>query len=109
MVLSFSSCKTGNVTDYLQAASDNELAFRLILDKKGIDSKDMSLEELFKKYSEGDRYGLFTILKFEKISPTTFEFTHEKIAVLSRIGRAELWRVEDGEANFIEIISVWVS
>jgi hypothetical protein len=95
--------------NYFETARENEVIFRLILDKNRFENKDLSLDALFKKYSEGDRMGVKTILDFEKKSPTIFEFTWENMAPFSGFGRTELWSFENGDLKFIETTKAWMS
>jgi hypothetical protein len=95
--------------NYIQAAKDNEIIFRMILDKFNVEHKDLSIDEIYTKYSEGRRYGIWTILKFEEKEPNVFEFSNENIAALSGIGRTDLWTIEDDKLKHVKNVNTWMS
>jgi len=95
--------------NYIKNAKTDEAAFRLILDKFKINDKDLSIEEIYSKYSEGDRYGIWTITNFEKKDVNIFEFSYEDIAALSGIGSTNLYTIEDNEIKSMKNISFWMS
>ena len=97
------------MNNYLETARENELAFRAILESAGFEQKNMSLEEIHEKYSQGNRSGVLAILDFEKKETDHFEFTWENIGVLSGIGKCELWSFANGSARFVKAINVWMS
>jgi hypothetical protein len=69
----------------------------------------LSIEEIYKKYSEGDRYGVWTILNFHEKEEGVFVFSNEDIACMSGSGRTDLWKIEDGKAIHFKNESVWMS
>lgn len=95
--------------NHIQTAKDNETIFRMILDKFGVDNKDLSIDEIYTKYSVGDRYGIWTILNFEEKEPNVFEFSSEDIAFMSGNGRTDLWTIENDKLKHVKNISVWMS
>jgi hypothetical protein len=97
------------MNNYLNTARENEHAFRAILESAGFEHKNMSLERIYEKYSQGDRLCALTILDFEKKGTHHFEFTWENIGALSGFGRRDLWTFANGELKFIKSIQVWMS
>lgn len=95
--------------NYIQTAKDNETIFRMILDKFGVDNKDLSIDEIYTKFSVGDRYGIWTILNFEEKKSNIFEFSSEDIAVMSGNGSTDLWTIENEKLKHVENVSVWMS
>lgn len=95
--------------NYIKNAKTDEAAFRLILDKFKINDKDLSIEEIYSKYSKGDRYGIWTITNFEKKDVNVFEFSYEDIATLSGISSTNLYTIEDNEIKSMKNISFWMS
>lgn len=99
----------GKKNNYLEAAKSNEKIFRLILDKFKVNHSELSVEEIYDKYSEGDRYGKWTILDFKETEPDLFYFAVENIAFLSGSGRADIWTLVDGELRHIKNQGQWMS
>lgn len=95
--------------EYLEEAKKHEVAFRAILDKYKVPNKDMTVEELYHEYSQGDRYGRWTILDFRETESGIFLFSNENIAFLSGSGRDDLWKIENGEAVIFERGAIWMS
>ena len=95
--------------DYLITAQKNEIAFRLILDKCKVPHKDLSVEEIYKKYSTGDRYGIWTILSFVEINENLFEFSSEDVATMSGGGRTDRFKLEGDKIIHAGNMSVWMS
>lgn len=95
--------------NYLEVAKKHELAFRAILDVYKITHQDLSIEEIYNKYSEGDRYGIWTILDFSETEDGCFIFSSEDIATLSGSGRTDLWKIWEDKATFIKNTSMWMS
>ena len=73
------------------------------------DHKNMSLEKIYAKYSQGDRSGVLTILNFEKKGSNHFEFTWENIGILGGFGKCDLWVFANDELKFIKNIQVWMA
>lgn len=107
------------VEDYLKNAKENEIIFRNILDEFGIKNKENSLDEIYKKYSLGDRNGIFTILNFktgpqeetlEKISAGEAIFSSQNISFLSGFGATRKYKInKDSSVEYIENTNVWMS
>ncbi|PZR10011.1 MAG: hypothetical protein DI539_21405 [Flavobacterium psychrophilum] len=95
--------------NYFDTARKNENAFRAILTRIKAPIENLNLEEIFEKYSKGDREGIFTIIDFVEKGDNKFEFTWGDFAPFSGLGRTELWIYADGEANIIEVISTRMS
>jgi len=107
--------------NYLDDAKKYEEVFRNILrslDKEELDL-ELQLEEIYKKYSTGNRYGIWTILDFRKgpfdslsvkFSENEVLFASQNIAFLSGHGRIDKYRVkENNSVEFDSNISFWVS
>lgn len=110
--------------DYYQTAKENESVFRNILrDLKSCRKErpmgtyipedldtEANLEEIFKKYSEGNRYGRFTILNFLRPNRNLAVISFEDIAFLSGAG-AELEYLirQDDSIEYKRQTSVWMS
>lgn len=94
---------------YMEAAKRHETVFRMILDAYGKDHKDLSIEEVCRKYSSGDRYGIWTILDFKEVESGIYEFSEEDIALLSGYGATVLFKIENGEVKHLKNISVWMA
>ena len=75
-----------NIINYIEEAKKNEKFFRLILDKFNIENKNLGIEEIYVKYSQGNRMGIWTILGFGERKPNVYEFVWEDIAPLSGAG-----------------------
>ncbi len=95
--------------NYLEEAKKHETTFRAILDKYKIPHQDMTVEEIYKKYSEGDRYGIWTILNFFENEDGIFSFSNEDIGCMSGGGRIDLWKIENGKAVHFKNEGVWLS
>jgi hypothetical protein len=95
--------------NYLVEAKKHETAFRAILDKYKIPHQDLTIEEIYNKYSEGNRYGIWTILDFYEKEEGVFLFSNEDIEWMSGSGRIDLWKLEDGKAVHFKNESFWMS
>jgi hypothetical protein len=95
--------------NYLAEAKKHETAFRAILDKYKIPHQDFTIEEIYNKYSEGNRYGIWTILDFYEKEEGVFLFSNEDIEWMSGSGRIDLWKLEDGKAVHFKNESFWMS
>ena len=95
--------------NYIETAKKHETIFRMILDKFGVTHKDLSIEEIYKKFSDGDRLGVWTILEFEEVRPNVFQFSSEDIAFLSGSGRTDLWTIANDELKHLGNIDIWMS
>jgi hypothetical protein len=97
------------IQSYLQEAKRNEKAFRSILDKYKVPHKELSVEEIYKKYSDGDRYGRWTITNFYEKEEGVFVFSNENIANLSGSGRTDFYKINNGKAIWLKNESLWMS
>jgi hypothetical protein len=95
--------------NYIEAAKNNEIIFRLILDKFGVNHKDLSINEIHTEYSEGNRYGIWTILNFEEKEPNIFEFSSQLIAALAGRGSTDLWTIENDKLKYVNQVVSWMS
>ena len=96
--------------NYLEEAKKHEKEFRCILDTFDFfPNKDLSLEEVYKIYSEGIRMGRWTIISFSKREDGLFSFSFKNTAPLSGLGRKDLWKVENGVAKQFQNESYWRS
>lgn len=109
--------------DYLNDARKHEEVFRNILRSlsEGFDIRDVedSLEDIFQKYSEGNRYGRWTILDFcrgpydrvpTKLSDNEAILASENMIALSGSGRVSKYIVNDDKSVLFDSnISVWMS
>ena len=105
--------------NYLEEAKKHEEVFRGILRIIGKEEDGLTLEEIYSKYSEGNRYGIWTILNFRrgpsdtllaKLSENEALFASEDIAGLSGHGRLDKYRVkQDNSVEYDSNISVWMS
>jgi len=93
----------------METAKNNEALFRMILDEFAVEHKGLSLEQIHIKYSEGRRYGIWTILNFEEKEPNIFEFSSENIAALSGRGRSDLYTLENGKLKHLKNLNRWMS
>ncbi|MBW2996688.1 hypothetical protein KY332_05320 [Candidatus Woesearchaeota archaeon] len=89
--------------DYRQVARENEVVFKNVLrdlrDNRAERPMGMyvpedletetELDEIFQKYSEGNRHGRFTICDFERPQPDSAILSFKNVAILSG-GGAEL-------------------
>ena len=90
---------------YLDDAVANEAIFRNILMDNGVRNDKKSLLELHQEYSEGDRYGKFTVLNFKvgpydhpingKVSEGEALFSSEDVATLSGCGSVRKYKIAD--------------
>jgi len=78
-------------------------------DDRYVPNSDLSIEEIYTKYSTGNRFGIWTILCFKEVSPDVFEFGWQDIAPLSGRGSVDLYSVENGELKKIKNIEWWRS
>ncbi|MFH1331757.1 MAG: hypothetical protein ABIH63_00540 [archaeon] len=98
------------VSNYYQIARENEEVFRNILRDlrnkraerprgiyvpKNLET-EIALDEIFKKYSQGNRYGIFTITDFSRPKKNKATIAFEDIASLSG-GGAELEYLVKGD------------
>lgn len=107
------------IENYINEAEKHELTFRLILNKfsgwgvsrndKNISNEDLSIEEIYTKYSTGNRFGIWTILSFKEVGPNVFEFGWQDIAPLSGCGSVDLYSFENGEVKLTKNIERWRS
>jgi hypothetical protein len=51
----------------------------MILDQFGVDNKDLSIDEIYTKFSVGDRDGIWTILNFEEKELNVLNFRVKKL------------------------------
>ena len=101
--------------DYYQIARENEAVFRNILrDLRDNSAKrpmgdyipedletDLKLDEIFQKYSEGHRRGVFTIANFAMSNKTKATIAFQDIAVLSGGGaKLEYLIKEDNSVEY---------
>lgn len=106
-----------NVIDYFETAKTNEAVFRNVLRDLKKNSRfapqnlqtELTLGEIFEKYSKGDRYGKFTILDF-RTGKGIARISVEDIAILSGSGAELEYRVnEDNSVLYQQIIYNWMS
>lgn len=105
--------------DYLEDAKKHEEVFRGILRSMEKEEKGLTVEEIYQKYSEGNRYGVWTILDFKrgpskdlvaKLSKNEALFASENIATLSGHGRVDKYRIgKDNSVEFDSNITFWMS
>lgn len=93
--------------NYIDSAKEHEFAFRLLLDYFNKEHINLSVEEIYKKYSDGNRYGKWSIMNFIEIQPNIFEFTHKDMAALSGYETTDLWKVERGQLKYLKNI-YWI-
>jgi len=111
---------------YFDCARENEMIFRSILKDiksrvsicpKDLDS-DKSLEEIFQKYSQGNRHGKFTILDFKKGPIERLEnltedealIDIENVTCLSGNGYSLKYKIKsDNSAEYVGCISNYMS
>ncbi len=98
-----------NNINYISEAKKHEAQFRLILDQFNVDHANMSINEIYEKYSDGDRDGKWTIINFYEEEEGVFLFSSEDIAFLSGRGSSDSWKIEDGRAVKIGSKVVWMS
>ncbi len=99
---------------WMETALENQEAFYLILTRylpieKWKENVELSIWDLFEKYSAGDRYGIWTIIDFIKNPDGTFTFVEEDIATLSGSGSEKVWKVENGVCYFVKNLGVWIN
>jgi len=95
--------------NYIECANKNESIFRLILDELNVPHQGMTIEEIYKQYSEGRRNGIWTILGFKEVEPNIFEFSSEDVAVMSGGGSSDKYTVENGKLKRVGNIMSWMS
>jgi hypothetical protein len=112
--------------EYFDCARKNEAIFRSIL--KDVKSRtpicptdldfNAPLEEIFQRYSQGSRYGKFTILNFKKGPSKQLEnlaenealISIEDIACLSGIGFTLKYKIKtDNSVEYVNCIGNWMS
>lgn len=94
---------------YVECAKKHETLFRLILDEWEVPHQELTIEQIHEKYSEGNRYGIWTILNFKEIEPNIFHFSQQDIATLSGSGSTEKYTMEDGKLKHIGSGMRWMS
>ncbi|PIN89262.1 hypothetical protein COU60_03835 [Candidatus Pacearchaeota archaeon CG10_big_fil_rev_8_21_14_0_10_34_76] len=108
-----------NVQDYYQTARENEAVFRNVLRdlrtrKVMYVPEDLeteaNLDEIFQRYSEGQRMGKFTITSFSRPERTKATIGFADVAPLSG-GGAELEYLvkEDEDVQFKKPVSIFMS
>lgn len=97
--------------NYLEEAKKHEKEFRAILDTFDFfPNKDLTIEEIFEKYSTGNRMGRWTVLSFSKREDGLFSFGFQNTAPLSGLGRKDLWKFdENGTLKQFQNESHWRS
>ena len=105
--------------NYLEDAKKHEEVFRGILRSVGVEEEGQTLDEIYTKYSEGNRYGIWTILDFRKgpsddlwakLSENEALFASQDIATLSGHGRVDKYKVkQDNSVEYDSNITVWMS
>ena len=96
-----------NIINYIEEAKKNEKVFRLILDKFGIENKNLGIEEIYVKYSQGNRMGIWTILGFGERKPNVYVFAWEDVAPLSGHGSVDLYTFDNDAIKTIENVEHW--
>jgi len=109
---------------YLKTARANEGIFRAILtdlrdhreERPGgvYVPEDLDVEsdvnELFRKYSEGDRQGKFTVLDFERECGSVATISFQDVAPLSGGGTQLEYKINgDDSVEFLRQSGVWMS
>lgn len=105
--------------NYLEEARKHEEVFRNILRVIEREEEDLTLEEIYTRYSTGNRYGKWTILDF-KVGPSDDKlvklledealFSSQDIAMLSGSGKVSKYKIKkDNSVEFDSNISVWMS
>ena len=97
------------ISNYIEDAKKNEVVFRLLLDRFSVEHNDLSIEEIYSEYSEGNRYGIWTILLFKEKEPNVFEFGWKNVAALSGGGSVDLYTIENNKLKYIKNIMGWRS
>lgn len=96
-------------SNYIEEAKKHEVVFRMLLDMHDASHKDLSIEEIYKEYSEGNRCGIWTILDFKQTEENIFFFAWEDVAFMSGFGRADLYKLENEKISLLKNESVWMS
>jgi len=106
--------------NYYQTARENEEVFRNILrDLKenrerrpfipGDLDTESNLDEIFQKYSEGNRYGIFTITNFTRPKRRSATISFNDSAMLSGGGATLEYRVErDNSVRYKKLESLFM-
>ena len=97
------------IQNYIEEAKKNEVVFRILLDRFQIEHENLSIEEIFNKYSTGRRPFKWTILNFRELQPNLFEFGWEDIGVLSGGGSVDHYSMEDTQLLHVKNIYCWMS
>ena len=107
------------VRDYLPNAREHEEVFRNILRSRKVVEEGLTLDEIYQRYSEGDRYGIWTILDFRRgphksglteLTENEALFASQDIAILSGHGSVAKYKVnQDNSVEFDSNISAWMS
>jgi len=95
--------------NYLANALTYPYEFYKILEKIDFKDQDLTIEEIYNKYSTGNRYGIWTILNFEPMKENEFLFSCTDIAILSGYGIIWKFTFEDGEIVKQETLSCWMA
>ena len=103
--------------DYRDDAVNHETVFRSILSGKGVETQS-SVDEIYREYSTGNRYGKWTILDFRTgpcedarmiLSENEALFISEDKATLSGHGSVEKYKINpDGSVHFDSVVSSWM-
>lgn len=113
------SCSMWGQRNYLENAKKHEEVFRNILRSRKVEEGGLTLDEVHKRYSEGERYGKWTILDFivgpsndlgARLSENEALFASQNIATLSGSGSVAKYKVNpDNSVEFDSNISAWMS
>ena len=105
--------------NYLNDARKYEEVFRNILRVIGREEEELTVDDIYEKYSTGDRYGIWTILDFRmgpsddlgaRLSENEAFFASQNIATLSGSGRVDKYKVkQNNSVEFDSNVSVWMS
>ena len=66
---------------------------------------EASIDEIFEKYSQGHRYGIFTILNFDMPDESTARIEFRDVACMSGGGAALAYEVRDDAVAYSKVIS----
>jgi len=104
--------------DYFETARANEAVFRNILRNLAKGNRayvprnletELPLEELFDKYSRGNRYGIFTITDFRISSTGVAVISYEDIATLSGGGATLSYKISGEQVTYAGVECVVMS
>jgi hypothetical protein len=96
------------MNNYLETAKQHESAFRAILTYLKVNHQSLTLDEIYEKYSTGDRDGIWSILDFY-IKDSEYYLIQEDITFLSGYGRRDKYNFENGIVISRDNISYWRS